>query len=255
MTNNRKETDRFRDYLLGKLSPEQSGKLSDELKNDDAKRNRLEDFRGRHERAALALEMKERRDKQLDAISHLSPEEQIRRVTGAGKKSTLYRYLSAAAAAIVLLIASYQFLQTDKIEAGPYAVEAADERWERTDFGTERGNLEDAWGAALSSYNLGDDDGVVTALESVDERSPQMNQMLADAYFSKAQFTRSAELYDQVVASGNDLKYEAEWKSILAYLSTETGFKFAREKLDKLIKTGTSVYIKDAKELRKNLTN
>lgn len=39
------------------------------------------------------------------------------------------------------------------------------------------------------------------------------------------------------------------------YLSTETGFKFAREKLDKLIKTGTSVYVKDAKELRKNLAN
>jgi len=241
--NSKENNERFLAYLTGKLSREASDKLGNELIQNQKLREELKYFQLRHEQAALEMIQEERRTKaiainksrqaKMEEIKHLSKPEQLahlvrdaqeraktsRTVQSRPNLRKIYRYTAMAASVLLLVFAGNFILNQSNNGSSLSTPELALSYYSQTVPDVGRGGAEDAWMAAQGLYIEGSYDEAIDVMETITVRTPEVNYLLAHAYFIIQDYQRSADIFKIVAQSNNAFSNDAKWNSVLATLA------------------------------------
>jgi len=191
----------------------------------------------RNERQALATKLREQRQKELaKRIPTNQPRKTMRPVTTAVTDAATvplfnYRFLSMAAAILLLAVVSFIFLRQFTSNSGMYAEGLAEAAYQERPFTLDaaRGETTAAWSTAREEYLNKDYDKVIKTLKGIDQPTAAMTNLMGHAYFLNEEFTLSAQQFDRITSG--EFKYEAQWYAALAVLADPEESKAARQRL------------------------
>lgn len=225
--------ERFLSYLTGKLTPEEDAAFESRIELDDVLQTQLESFRSKHERAAMAMAMYEQWEEQINKSTKKSSNDQIKHAQRlklpnnskpANRLNLWQRYkhimAPSVAAALLLLVFGVNYLYNGNSDNSKLSVpELAISYHVKTTPDEGRGAAEDAWTSAKGLYKEGAYNEAIDAMETITVRTPEVNYLLAHAYFIIQDYQRSAEIFKTVAQSSNAFSNDAKWNSVLATLA------------------------------------